>query len=292
MSDMKIYSWNILRENQSLEDAYEFIEKLDFDVLCLQEITNEMLERFKTMPFHMAYGIDKRLHPIRPFSGNSSEKTKKNKKKTNKDEIENNYLVILSRHPLMNSVEISIPDVPHPLISHVFEHVMAILGLWRSVSDPHAIYADIHLDSCADGKAQNIRIFCIHLTLWTPETRRQQFESIVQQTSAGDIPADGEAVFCGDFNILEKWPVTVLNFLLGGKLSQMMPWYWERNPFEKRFEALDLQNPLRGKITHAFSRSQLDHILIPKKWSVKKAEVLADAHGSDHQPVFVEANPL
>ena len=60
------------------------------------------------------------------------------------------------------------------------------------------------------------------------------------------------------------------------------------NNFEKQFIAHELTNALRGKITHPFSHSQLDHILISNSFSVKNAKVIADRFGSDHCPIHAE----
>jgi endonuclease/exonuclease/phosphatase family metal-dependent hydrolase len=273
---MKIYSWNVLRENKKLDDVYRFIEETDFDVLCLQEVTQEMLERIQSMPFSTAYGIDKYLHPTRFFSKLFSKESIELKKGAAK---EVNYLVIVSRHEILDRKEIALPEVPHPLISRLFEYAMAVLMKWQSFSHPGALYAD----SMISGKM--VRIFCVHLTLWTPKVRASQFSLI-----AGHVENDMPAVICGDFNILEFWPVTLLNFLCGGAVWQAMPGYSERSSIEKLFAAQGFRNPLRGKVTHHFSRSQLDHILVSKGIEVTNASVLADSHGSDHQPVCVEAS--
>ena len=53
-------------------------------------------------------------------------------------------------------------------------------------------------------------------------------------------------------------------------------------------DAAGFKNPLRGKITHRISRSQLDHILVSSDFSVQNAEVIPDPHGSDHNPITVE----
>ncbi len=260
---MKIYSWNLLRDNKKLEDAYQFIESLDFDVLCLQEVTEEMLERIKKMEFQLDYGVDKYLI-------SSAGETV-------------NYNVILSRHPINSSGSIPLPEPTKPLIAKLSEWLLKTLDFyshWKTPSKPHATYADIQFPD------RLVRVFSLHLLLWTPDTRRKEFEEILKHQLS-----DEGNILCGDLNILEKWPVTLLNFMLGGKMRELFSGKRERATFESLFSKQGLQNPLRGKVTHDYSRSQLDHILVPSTWSVLSAEVLSDAHGSDHQPVFVEAQP-
>src|SRR3989344_4507606 len=91
---MKIYSWNIFFRNGKLERAFEFIQKLDFDVLCLQEVPEEFLNRLQKLRLFIAFApaVD-RIYP---------------------DHVERNYLVILSRHPVTshNAVAFSIPHQP------------------------------------------------------------------------------------------------------------------------------------------------------------------------------------
>ncbi len=69
-----------------------------------------------------------------------------------------------------------------------------------------------------------------------------------------------------------------------------MPWHRERKQAEARFRDVRLKNPLRGRVTHGFSRSQLDHILVPEDVKVLRAEVVRKTYGSDHHPVLVEVS--
>jgi endonuclease/exonuclease/phosphatase family metal-dependent hydrolase len=256
---MKIYSWNVLRSNRKLEEVYGFIEKLDFDVLCLQEVTEEMLSRFKQMPFHIAYNVER-------FAENSRSK------------VSRNYAVILSRPEIRSQGKIQFPELLRTFNSNRFEAFMKRVEKWESVTNLGAVYADIEIE----GKLT--RVFCVHLALWNPQTRTKEFEHLMEF-----LPKEGPTIVCGDFNILEYGPIKILNWLLSGSFYEGMPWYPERRLFEERFTKHNFKNPLRGMITHAFSHSQLDHVLLSPELTSVKSWVEEDSRGSDHQPVGVEA---
>ena len=259
---MKIYSWNVLRSNRKLPELYSFVENLDFDVLCLQEVTDEMLSHLKKMPFHIAFHVDRIAEVIHLFSKNKSEV---------------NYVVILSKYEILNQQQIQFPKLLRTFNSNVFEFVMERLQKWESISNLGSVFVDIKVND------QAMRIFNVHLALWNPQTRAKEFDHLMEY-----LPKDGDVIVCGDFNILEYGPIKILNWLLGGTLAEGMPWYSERAIFEDRFKKFGFKNPLRGKITHKFSRSQLDHILLSTELKVANSHVIEDAHGSDHQPVCVE----
>ena len=95
-------------------------------------------------------------------------------------------------------------------------------------------------------------------------------------------------IVCGDFNTIESPLVSLLNWLLGGRISDSFLYKRERTHIEKRFVEHELRNPLRGKITHEFAGSQLDHILVSHAFTVKDAGVLSDRVGSDHHPILAD----
>jgi endonuclease/exonuclease/phosphatase family metal-dependent hydrolase len=259
---MKIYSWNVLRSNRKLPEVYRFIENLDFDVLCLQEVTDEMLAYLTKMPFHIAYHVDRVAEVIHLFSPNKSEV---------------NYVVILSKYEILNQQQIQFPKLLRTFNSNVFEFFMELLQKWESISNLGSVFVDIKVNG------RELRIFNVHLALWNPQTRAKEFEHLMEY-----LPTAGATIVCGDFNILEYGPIKILNWLLGGTLEEGMPWYSERAIFEASFKKNGFSNPLLGKITHKFSRSQLDHILLPVNFSPIKACVIENSYGSDHQPIFVE----
>ena len=259
---MKVYSWNLLRKNRNVPELCRYIEELDFDIICLQEVTEEMLVRLKKMPFDIAYHPDRIAEVIKLFS---------------KNETEVNYAVILSRYEILQHGKIEFPKLLRTFNSNTFEFFMERIQKWESVSNLGSVYADIEVE----GKP--LRIFSVHLALWNPQTRANEFEHLMEY-----LPAKGETIVCGDFNILEYGPVKILNLLLSGSVSEGMPWYPERKLFEARFKKYELVNPHYGKTTHKFSRSQLDHVLVSRGIRVTNAQVEEDSHGSDHQPIWAE----
>jgi endonuclease/exonuclease/phosphatase family metal-dependent hydrolase len=135
-------------------------------------------------------------------------------------------------------------------------------------------------------KFGRVRVFCLHLTLSHPQRVFTEFE-LAMNLRHDSAPS----IICGDLNIIESARVAIINWLLGGGMRDVFAWKSLRAGIESRFENLKLQNPLRGKRTQDISRSQLDHILVPKDFRVAKAEVLQDRMGSDHYPIFVDCSP-
>ena len=259
---MKIYSWNVLRSNRKLPELYRFIEELDFDVLCLQEVTEEMLTALKDMPFEIAYHVDRFAHVVTLRK---------------KAYVEVNYAVILSRHPIISHTKIEFSKLLRTFTSKVFEYFMSRIEKWESLSNLGAVSADVNING------EVVRIFSVHLALWNPQTRANEFAELMKYVSE-----EHPTIVAGDLNILEYGPIKIINWILGGSLMEGMPWYSERNLMETEFKKNKLSNPLLGKITFKFSRSQLDHILVTPEFKVIEAWVLPEAHGSDHQPIAAE----
>lgn len=258
---MKIYSWNMLYRNPDQDRAFSFIKDLDFDVLCLQEVPEPFLERLKTLPHALAFSIDSdRLE--------AAGKTM------------HTYCVLLSRYTITKSGDVRFPPLHRVFRTRLFIWFMHPWG-WQKISNRRSLFVDI--DIAGSGR---IRVFCLHLTLSHPERILREF-TIATELRDRSIPT----LMCGDLNILESAHVTILNWLLGGRFLDILAWRNTRRAFQKRFAVLGLQNPLRGKRTQAIARSQLDHILVPTTFRIKKAEVLPDRVGSDHNPVFVECEP-
>lgn len=255
---MKIYSWNVYCYNTKFKEMCDFIENLDFDVLCLQEVTPELLTCIKEMPFHLAYHVD----VIRLIADKKPEK---------------NYVAVLSKHPIANEGTLQFFDFAFPFHTRLFIGFMRMFR-WSFITERGAVYADIDL-----GDRVLTRIFSVHLTLWGPHNRAQEFEAVL-----GHMQPSMPAVVCGDFNVIEYGPMKILNWLLGAPLKQAVPWYPERTLFEGRFADAKLKNPLNGNVTHGFSRSQLDHILLSEGVESERAWVHPELHGSDHNPVAVE----
>lgn len=256
---MKIYSWNMLYRNRELERAFEFISHADFDIFCLQEVPEPFLAQLKTLPYSLASRID--TEKVFPSA------------------IVPMFNVILSRYPITAQGEISFPDYWPllPLRTRLFVHLMPS-RFFTKIRNRGAIFADIRVP----GMESELRVFNLHLILAQPLWRLKEFEmAMAARTSRPTI-------VCGDFNTLQTLRVSLLNWILGGRLSDAVLYNRERTHIERQFAEHALSNPLRGSATHALSRSQLDHILVSHAFSIQKAEVLPDRIGSDHHPIRVE----
>lgn len=263
--NMKIYSWNMLFRNSELDRAFEFIKDSDFDIFCLQEVPEAFLARLKTLPFFIDSHFD--------FMAYRSDVERLFRRGT-----EHNFVVTLSKHPITAQGEISFPDYWHllPLRSRVFVTIMWPF-YFSKIQNRGGLYADITINKTS------VRIFNLHLILAHPTWRLKEFEMAMAERGQSR-----PTIVCGDFNILESRRVTILNWLLGGRVSDALLHQRERTHIEKRFVERELQNPLRGSVTHPFSRSQLDHILVSHSFTIKNASVLSDRVGSDHHPICVE----
>ncbi|MBI4093592.1 endonuclease/exonuclease/phosphatase family protein [Candidatus Kaiserbacteria bacterium] len=254
---MRIYSWNIFFRNGNLERALEFIKNLEFDVLCLQEVPEEFLAKLQKLSAHIAFAPDvDRIYP---------------------DKIERNYLVILSRHPIVSHSAFALELPDPPLRTRLVVKAMRIAN-WTRIANRHGFYADIAIE----GSMTRLRVFCLHLTLAHPEARRREFETAMREYDPA-LPT----IVCGDFNILDTPFVAPFNWLLGGSVGDALRYQRERAVFEERISTLGLVNPLSGQRTHVISR-QLDHILISRHFPIASAHVVGERHGSDHYPIHVE----
>lgn len=252
---MTVYSWNMLYRNKRLDEAFEFIRSSEWDVFCLQEVPETMLERLRTLSCEIAFRQDV--------------------EKLFDDSTVIMYNVILSRYPIRASSEVPFPDYqgPEPLRTKVFRRIMP--EHFPALRNRGGVIADIDVNGAA------VRIFDLHLILAAqPRQRLEEFERAMAKRDPSL-----HSIVCGDFNTLEKPHITILNWLFGGSLSHAAFYKRERMLIEERFVEHGLWNPLRGSRTHGLSRSQLDHILVSRELAVERAEVLPDRHGSDHHPI-------
>lgn len=254
---MKIYSWNMLFRNRELDRAFEFISHADFDIFCLQEVPQEFLARLKTLPCHIVETIDAN-HLFKVPS--------------------HHYIVILSRYEIIQNKRIPFPNYwPElPWQAKVLVWLLSSLG-WSKRTNRAALFADVVTPT------GTVRVFNLHLVLATPEKRLYEFE---QAMAERDQPKP--TIVCGDFNTIEAPHISILNWILGGKVSDVFFHRRERIEINKHFVQHELVNTLEGFITHPLSRSQLDHILVSHTFTIKNASVLPDRFGSDHHPIFVE----
>lgn len=259
---MKIYSWNMLFRNRELDRAFKFISESDFDIFCLQEVPEDFLKRLQELSSSVAYSIAHRSDVERLLP----------------DGVKNNFVVTLSKHPIHNQGEIQFPEYWHllPLRTRIFVRLMKPFG-FSMIRNRGGLYVDITVSE------KSIRIMNLHLILAQPAWRLKEFELAMAERDPSR-----PTIVCGDFNTIESPHISILNWILGGKVSDAFLHRRERTDINKQFVQHELVNTLAGSITHQLSRSQLDHILVSHTFSIKNASVLSDRVGSDHHPIFVE----
>lgn len=256
----------MLFRNKELDRAFEFIQNSDFDIFCLQEVPEHFLKRLQTLPLSVNSRADwttaYRTDVDRLFASGTVR----------------NYVVTLSKHPIVSQGEVQFPEYWHLLPLHARIFVTLMWPFYFSkISNRGCLYIDIQVGD------RSVRVFNLHLILAHPTWRLKEFESAMAERDPSR-----PTIVCGDFNILESFKVTILNWLLGGKVSDALLHKRERMNIEQRFVEHELHNALRGEVTHPFSRSQLDHILVSHSFTIKNAYVLPDSVGSDHHPIKVE----
>jgi endonuclease/exonuclease/phosphatase family metal-dependent hydrolase len=256
---MKVYSWNMLFRNRELDRAFEFIAHADFDIFCLQEVPKAFLKRLQTLPYFIAFRTDM--------------------ERLSEEGYTRYYVVTLSKHRITSQGEIPFPDYWPllPLRTRLFVCLMPS-RLFTKIRNRGGLSVDV-----SPSAGTSFRVFNLHLILAHPTWRLKEFEQAMTEKD-GARPT----IVCGDFNILEQPHITILNWILGGRMTDALLYRRERTLIEERFVAHELANALRGESTHALSRSQLDHILVSRSFSIKSATVLPDRLGSDHHPIRVE----
>lgn len=244
--------------NKDFDRAFRFVESLDFDVLCLQEVPEHFLERLKALPYEIRWSVD----VDRLFKSGAVR----------------NYLVILSKYPMRETKTFSF-ELPHlPLRTKAFRYCMQTFG-WSIIEGRTALIADIALPSFT----RPVRVACLHLLLAHPSVRFAEFERAMMHMGEAS-----EKILCGDFNVIESPKVSLISWAHGGTVSDTLRWKRERAVLQARFAHYRLVNPHLNMRTHPFSRSQLDHILVSGHMKIKDSGVMRDATGSDHLPIFVE----
>ena len=257
---MKIYSWNLYCYNKKPEEVKQFIESLDYDVLCLQEVSEELLGNLKQNFSNLACAID---HA-----------------RVDGDALEECYLVIISKRPIVKSGFFMVSEFPRqPLRTRIFVKMMRPFNWVEKIINHHALFVDIDMSD----PTGRVRIFSVHLRHEGPTERIKEL-SIISENLDKNHPN----IVCGDFNTIYRPWFNIFNWIMGSPLSEGLPWFSETKIMNKCFRGLSLKNPLEKQFTHKLIRDQLDHILTPQGWAVKRAGVIRELHGSDHYPIFVE----
>ncbi len=259
---MRIYSWNMLFRNRELDRAFQFISQSDFDIFCLQEVPEDFLKKLQTLSHSISYSIAHRSDVERLFP----------------DGVKNNFVVTISKYPITHQGEIQFPEYWHllPLRTRLFVRIMKPFG-FSMIRNRGGLYVDITVGG------KSIRVMNLHLILAQPAWRLKEFELAMAERDPSR-----PTIVCGDFNTIEAPHISILNWILGGKVSDAFFHRRERTNINKHFVQHELVNALAGSITNKLSRSQLDHILVSHSFSIKNAEVLPDRIGSDHHPIRVQ----
>lgn len=252
----------MLFRNRELDRAFDFISKSDFDIFCLQEVPEEFLKRLRALSNSIACSIAHRSDVERLFG----------------DSVKNNFIVTLSKYPIMHQGEIQFPEYWHllPLRTRLFVRLMRPFG-FSMIRNRGGLYVDVTVGG------KSIQVMNLHLILAQPAWRLKEFELAMAERDPSK-----STIVCGDFNTIEAPHMSILNWILGGKVSDAFLHRRERTDINKHFVQHELINTLAGSVTHQLSRSQLDHILVSHSFSIKNASVLSDRIGSDHHPILVE----
>ena len=242
-----------------MERALRYVEESDADIFCLQEVPESALARLSSLPYHSASAPE--------FD------------RIERGETITTYLVTLSRYPIAASKAIPLRTAePRNRINRAFVAFMVRIRLWgRIAGNRHALSTDVETPQGI------VRVFNLHPALFPPHERIEEFMQNMEHRDM-EMPV----IVCGDFNILESPHIAPFNWLLGGTPSDAVRYARERRRMENEFARLALSNPLRGKITHRISRSQLDHILVSHDFDIVEARVASNPVGSDHLPIMVE----
>jgi endonuclease/exonuclease/phosphatase family metal-dependent hydrolase len=269
-SSLKILSWNVNYENTRIEEVCVFVRKMlieeSYDLLCMQEVSEQLFKRLSNnTDFFIEKGLDAALqfpdgaHPI--------------------------YHVIISKIKASSSKELAAILIPNIHTGNPFSPFLRFKNIWINPALKRGfLSADFSFNT--NSTAHSLRIFSIHPPLSSPQDRIDDLALVFKELSK-----DSPNIVCGDFNILETYPVKLLNWMLRGHFKQALPSFPERSQMELLFKIVGLKNPHAGMHlkTQREARSQLDHILVPITATVIDQTALTGTRagfiGSDHYPV-------
>lgn len=246
---MKILDWNILFCNKKQDEAFEFIQNSEAEVVCLQEVPLHLLHRLeKETDYHICYAID--------FGFNLPSKNHRY------------YMVILTKNKPRKLYSSKLSDMQT-------KSLVSKLSGWHTSRE--FCYVDI------DSKGQKYRIFNLHLEAATnPIQRLVEFQNALKNMKKGCLN-----IVCGDFNIYGKWFLNFfIGWMYDFRGYHYL--IDERKEFEIVFSKNQLFNTFYKKVTYPLLRLQYDHILIPDNIKYREREVLKQNFGSDHLPIVLE----
>lgn len=256
---MKLLTWNIKRDNKNLkkntkrfnsDKIIEGIKDFDADVICLQEVPQNLLRSIKKAMEVEGYKMFQCAEYRRP-SKNLFTK-----------------MVILSRTKIEGD----------GIVSHRDDMFASLhIRLQNEQQSMESMYVDVMAGE------KKVRIFNTHLPLSVPPRVRMQYlDSILDA-----FDKDCENVICGDFNPVAKFPFSMF---WGWAHSYRLRDYLAYEPLmvRKKVKQADLTSLFRFKCTHPVTRQQLDYILAPKTLDIKEKKVIRKRYKSDHKPLLVE----
>lgn len=250
---MRVWSWNMYCYNKRHDDVVALVRNSEADIFFLQEVPFALRDTLCALYPFSAYAVDSE----RVYGGHEW----------------TNYNLILSRYPLTDTRPIPFDPIPLTLRTKLVILTLTPLG-WARTWNRNAVRAVAHTDHGA------VTVVSAHLTLSAPTLRMREFESVLKDVHA-------PCIIGGDFNVIEHPPLKILSWLLGAHVREALPWYNERAIWDTIFTNAKLVNPLGGRVTHDFSRSQLDHIVVSESYTISDSGVFASLAGSDHAPVWV-----
>lgn len=256
---MKICSWNLLYTNKTSNKVLRFIRETDYNIYCLQEVPTETVKYLGKLGYNIEHCLDSAIF---------------NSDKTEKDL---SHLVILSKPKISKKIVI-----PHGKKSNTIRGALAsyfICGFHMPdliKTGFNSMYIDV------EEKDRKYRVFNSHFKLM------QGYKGKVQDFKDLRRNLDHIPIFCGDYNILDTYPVKMLNWANGHNLSEIVLGS-ERKELDAILEANGLVNHFKGQKTYKSFHTQLDHIITPNFIKIGERKNHSDnLHGSDHHPIMIE----
>src|SRR5688572_27920077 len=237
---MKIISWNVLTQNENIEKGLDFIFEQNPDVICLQELPQNILEKLESSKqWNITSVID--FHHL----------------KTNT----NSYVAILSKVPVDNTGRFVYFGKK---INSIYSNI--VYKAWAKIVEMHeAIYVDINLGNT------EYRIVNAHLSCST--NTRNKLSQLEKVLNLRNTP--GHTIMCGDFNLIGN---NLINKLIGWIREYSLEDYKidEVNSVIKLFNKYGFTNIFKGKSTISnlnHKMFQLDYILADNKLSAKNTKI-------------------
>ena len=255
---LKVLSWNVWHDHKDPHKALKFIEESDADIVCLQEVSEEALEVFKTSLVYQEIVNAEDCSRVIAREKHIC------------------YLVILSKHAIIKSEKFKFK---------------------RSLRDRTKRVKEALEGHCVDIIFGNktIRVLNVHLAAYVgPKQRIAQFKRVLEHRSQNSVNIIGGDLNCGDpkipftHRIIGRLIKLVVQRWFG--ISWDESWLDEDAAFKSEFENCGLRNALGDLdecITFPSTFSQLDFILVPLEIDFR-ASVIADTYGSDHYPIRTE----